>query len=75
MEPEGSLLNIKELYIYKSHPNIIHPPTFWFSYDLFSSGFPTNNLYTFFSLICASCLTHLILLDFVILIILGQGYN
>jgi hypothetical protein len=40
---------------------------------LFPEGFPTNNLYTFlFSHIRATCPAHLILLDFIILIILGE---
>jgi hypothetical protein len=43
---------------------------------LLPSSFPINNLYTFiFTLIRAICLAHLILLDFIILIILGEEHK
>jgi hypothetical protein len=41
----------------------------------FPSGFPINILYTFVSLIRATCTAHLILLDLIILIILGEEYK
>jgi hypothetical protein len=42
----------------------------------FPSGFPTNNLYAFlFSLIRATFPVHLIVVDLIILIILGEKYK
>jgi hypothetical protein len=44
--------------------------------SLFHSGTPTNILYAFlFALIRATCLAHLILLNLIILIILGEEYK
>jgi hypothetical protein len=43
---------------------------------LFPPGFSTNNLHAFlFSPIRATCKTHLVLLDLIILIILGEEYK
>jgi hypothetical protein len=52
------------------HQRLGHPS------GLFPSAFPTNKLYTFlFPPICATCPAHLIILDIIILIILGEDYK
>ena len=58
------------LHFLKIHLNIIRPNC------LFYSGFPTKTLYTpLLSPIRATCLIHLILLDFITRTILGEQYR
>jgi hypothetical protein len=64
-------------YLSKIHFNI-NPPSvrLVLSSGLFPSGFPTRILYAFLLLpMRSTCFTHLILLDFSILITLGGGYK
>jgi hypothetical protein len=63
-------------YLSKIHFNIVHPPTSCLPSGLFPSGFSTNILYAFvFYPIRATCPAHLILLDLINLIILGEEYK
>jgi hypothetical protein len=85
MEPEGSLPNSQKLsacsypepdhttptYLPKTLPNI-HPPTFLSSQWSLSLRLSHEFL---FSPIRAQCHSHLILLNLLILIILGEEYN
>jgi hypothetical protein len=64
------LISRRSVLIFSGHLSLCLPN------GLFHSGFPTNILYVFlFSLICATCSAHLIVLDLIILIILGEEYK
>jgi hypothetical protein len=63
-------------YLSKIHFNIVHPPTSGLPSGLFPSGLPINILYAFlFSPTRATCPAHLIVLDLIIIIILGEEYK
>ena len=63
-------------HVMKMYFNIILPPTPGFQSGLFPSGFPTNPCtQSLFSPICATCPTHLIVLDLITCIIFGQQYR
>jgi hypothetical protein len=60
-------------YISKIHFNMFYPPTCWSSQWSLSFWLSHNILYAFLLFpIRATCLTHLILLDLIVLIILGE---
>jgi hypothetical protein len=63
-------------HLLEIHPNIIHPSTPRSPQWILPSGFPTKALYTpLSSPIRATCLAHLILLDFITRTILGEEYK
>jgi len=89
VEPEGSLPHsqVPATYPYPEsarsspYPHIALPEESYYirlglPSGLFTSGFPTNTLYTpLLSPTRATCLAHLILLDFIIRTVLGEEYR
>jgi hypothetical protein len=73
---EINLIHIIPSYFSKIHFNIVTHLRLGLPSGLFHSRFSTNILYAFlFSPIHGTCSAHLILLDLIILIILGEEYN
>ena len=69
-------VHIPTSHLLEIHPNIIHPSTPRSPQWSLSLRFPTKTLYTpLSSPICATCPAHLILLDFITRIILGEEYR
>jgi hypothetical protein len=72
--PEPDQSNPYHPILSKTHLNIVHTPTSWSSQWSHSVGFPTNILCAFrLSPIRATYPAHLILLDLIIIIILGEA--
>ena len=69
-------VHIPTSHLLEIHPNTIHPSTPSLPSGLFPSGFPAKTLYTpLSSPIRATCLAHLILVDFITRTILGEQYK
>jgi hypothetical protein len=74
--PEPDQPSLYNSILPKIHFNIILLPMCRFFCGLFPSEFPVKILYAFrFSPIRATCPAHLILLDLIILIVLGEEYK
>ena len=68
--------HIPTSHLLEIHPNISTHLRLGLPIGLFPSGFPTKTLYTTHSSpICSTCPAHLILLDFITHIILGEEYR